>query len=53
MVLTEAALKKLTKEEIIELTLDLQDNFNQDLKCIKKDLSDLRQNFSKLETELL
>ena len=46
MALTETALKKLTKEEIIKLILDLQDNFNQDLKCMKKDLSELRENFS-------
>ena len=46
MALTETALKKLTKEEIIKLTLGLQDNFNQDLKCMKKDLSELRENFS-------
>ena len=46
MALTATALKKLTKEEIIKLTLDLQDNFNQDLKCMKKDLSKLRENFS-------
>ena len=52
MELTEAALKKLTKVEIIKLILDLQDNFNQDVKCIKKDLSELRENFSKLEAEL-
>ena len=52
MALTKAALKKPTKEEIIKLTLDLQDNFNQYLKCIKKDLSEIRKNFSKLEAEL-
>ena len=50
--LTEPVLKKLTKEEIIKLTPDLQDNFNQDLKCIKKNFSELRENFSKLEVEL-
>ena len=33
MALTEAALKKLTKDKIIKLTLELQDNVNQDLKC--------------------
>ena len=52
MALTKAALKKPTKEEIVKLTLDLQDNFNQYLKCIKKDLSEIRKNFSKLEAEL-
>ena len=51
MALTEAALKKLIIEEIIKLTLDLQDNINQDLNCIEKDLSELRAN-SKLEVEL-
>ena len=38
----------LTKEQIIELTLDYQDNFNQDFKSIRKDLSEFRENFSKL-----
>ena len=52
MALTEAALKKLTKEEIIKLTLNLQDNFIQRLKCIKSDLPKLRENLSKLEAEL-
>ena len=52
MTLTEAALKKLTKKEIIRLTLDYHDSFNQDLKSIKKDLSELRKNFSKLEADL-
>ena len=52
MALTGTALKKLTKEDIIKPTLDLQDNFNQDLKSIKKNLSELWENFFKLETEL-
>ena len=52
MVLLEAALKKLTKEEIIKLTLDYQDDFDQDLKSIKKDLFELRENLSRLEAEL-
>ena len=52
MTLTEAALKKLTKEGIIICTLDYQDNFGQDLKSIRKDLSELRENFSKLKPEL-
>ena len=53
MTLTEAILKKLTKKEIIELTFDYQDSFNQNLKSIKKGLSDLRENFDKLEANLL
>ena len=52
MTLTEAVLKKLTKEENIKLTFCLQYNFNQDLKCIKKDLSELRENFCKIEATL-
>ena len=51
MTLTQAAFKVFTTEEIIKVTLDLQDNFNQDLKCIKKDLSVLRENFSKVVAE--
>ena len=38
----------LTKEQIIELTLDYQDNFNQDFKSIRKDLFEFRENSSKL-----
>ena len=51
MTLTQAAFKVFTTEEIIKVTLDLQDNFHQDLKCIKKDLSVLRENFSKVVAE--
>ena len=52
MTLTEAALKKLTKEEIIIRPLEYQDNFGQDFNIIEKDLSELRENFSKLKAEL-
>ena len=56
MILTEVALKKLTKKKIIKLTFDYQDNFNQDYitkkENIKRDLPQLRENFSKLESEL-
>ena len=51
MALTQAALKTFTKEEIIKFTLDLRNNFNHDLKYIKKDLSELSKNFSKPEVE--
>ena len=36
MTLTEAIPKKLAKEEIIKLTLDYQDNFDQDWKASKR-----------------
>ena len=52
MTLTATALKKLINKDIIKLTLDLQDNFNQDLKSIKKNVSELQENFFKLEAEL-
>ena len=56
MILTEVAPKKLAKKKIIKLTFDYQDNFNQDYitkkENIKRDLSQLRENFSKLESEL-
>ena len=47
-----AALKKLIKEEIIKITFDLQDNFSQNLKFVKKNLSELRDNVFKIETKL-
>ena len=43
----------IAKEEIIKLALPYQDNFNQDLKSIENYLSELRENFFKLETVLL
>ena len=56
MILTEVALEKLTKKKIIKVTFDYQDNFNQDYitktENIKRDLSQLRENFSKPESEL-
>ena len=45
--------RKLIKEEIIKLTLALQDNFSEDLKSIKRDLSEFTENFHKLEAELV
>ena len=52
MILTEAALRKFAKEEIINLTLDCQNNFIQELKSIRKDPSELRGKFEELKTEL-
>ena len=47
MALIKAALKKLSKEENIKTTLDYQNNFNQGLKSMKKDLSELKKSFPK------
>ena len=52
MALIQAALKKLSKEENIKITLDYQNNFNQDLKSMKKDLSELKKSFPKHDAEL-
>ena len=52
MSLSESALKKLSKDEIVALALDYQKKFDSDLAGINKELTDLRQNYEKLESEL-
>ena len=52
MALPKAALKKVTKEEITNLTIAYQVRFIQDFKSMKRDLSQLRQKFSKFEFQL-
>ena len=52
MALPKAALKKVTKEEITNLTIAYQVRFIQDFKIMKRDLSQLRQKFSKFEFTL-
>ena len=52
MSLSEAALKKLTKDEVIELTLESQANLYNSLSDISKELIELRNNFKKIESEL-
>ena len=59
MSLSEATLKKLLKDEILNLLLDYQNKFeiiltrmNADLSGLRQDLSDLKQNYIKLESEL-
>ena len=59
MSLSEATLKKLSKDEVINLLLDYQNKFettltrmNADLSGLRQDLSDLKQNCIKLESEL-
>ena len=48
MSLSEAALKKLTKDEVIALTLEYQAKFDNTLSNINKELSELRNDFKKL-----
>ena len=49
MALADATLERLFKEKIVKLTLGYQDNFNQNLEIIEKDISELKENFSKDE----
>ena len=59
MSLSEATLRKLSKHEVINLLLDYQNKFEitltrmtTDLSGLRQDLSDLKENYIKLEAEL-
>ena len=58
MSLSEATLRKLSKDEVINLLLDYQNKFdtiltrmNTDLPDLRQDLSDLKKNYIKMESE--
>ena len=50
---TEASLSKLNKDDIVRIALDLQEKQDTLLNKIHQDLSELRNNYSRLESELL
>ena len=52
MALSEAALNKLSKEEIINLALDYQSKFDSKLAGIRNELSDFKKDFEKLGSNL-
>ena len=52
MSLSEAALRKLTKDEVIALTLEYQAKFDNTLSNINRELSEFRNDFKKIESEL-
>ena len=52
MSLSEATLRKLTKDEMIALTLEYQAKFDNALSNINKELTELRNDFKKIESEL-
>ena len=52
MSLSEAALRKLKKDEMIALTLKFQAKFDKTFSNINRELSVLRNNFKKIESEL-
>ena len=51
MALSESALKKLHKDEIINLALDYQKKFDSTLAGIKNELSDLKKDFEQLRSD--
>ena len=53
MTLTEAALRKMSKDGIITQALDYQDKFNSTLANISKDNGELKYKFEKLGSELV
>ena len=50
---TEASLSKLNKDDIVRIALDLQEKQDTLLNKIHQGLSELRNNYSELESELL
>ena len=52
MSISEAALRKITKDEVIALTLEYQAKFDNTLSNINKVLSELCNDFKKIESEL-
>ena len=50
MSLSEAALRKLTKYEVITLTLEYQAKFDNTLSNINRELSKLRNDFKKIQS---
>ena len=50
--LSKSALRKLTKDEAIALTLECQGKFDNTLSNINEELSELRNDFIKIESEL-
>ena len=52
MTLPEEALQKLTKDELVNLSLKCQNKFNSTLANIDKDMVELRNDFKKLVADL-
>ena len=49
---SEFALKKLSKDEVIALVLEYQSKFDSTLTNKNKEISDLRKNYEKMQSEL-
>ena len=49
MSLSQSALKKLSKDEVIALALEYQNKFDSTLANINKEISNLRQNYENMQ----
>ena len=52
MSLSESALKKLSKDEVIALALEYQNKFDSTLTNINKEITDRMQNYEKMQSEI-
>ena len=52
MSFSEAALRKLTRDEVIALTLEYQARFDNTLSNINRELSELQNDFKKIKSDL-
>ena len=52
MALPEQALQRLTKDELVNLTLEYQSKFNSSLANLDKDMAELRNNFKQIGVDL-
>ena len=53
MSLSKSVLKKLSNYEVIALPLEYQNKFDSTLTNINKEISELRQNYEKMQSERL
>ena len=53
MSLSEVALRKLTKDEVVALTVEYQAKLDKNLSNINKELNELRNGFKKLNQSCL
>ena len=49
MSLSQSALKKLSKDEVITLALEYQNKFDSTLANINKEISNVRQNYENMQ----
>ena len=49
---SESSLMKLNKEKMARIVLDYQDKFDSVLDDFRKDISELKSNFSRVEVDL-